>query len=388
MSGACRHDPICAAVELEGVTDWSRLVVPAVAELEPLDIEQTAADVALLATHENGLKLDWNENLFGPLPGVREAVRDELESVWLYPIGPYHAFRADVARVLETTPERIAPGHGTQALIGTVASTFLRPGDRVVLPEVTFYLYAQVSAARGAILHRVPMRDLRIDLDAIADTAHEVDARLVWICDPNNPTGLRLDPAEWTMFLDSLPPHCVVVADEAYVDYLPPASRAPRIAEVEGGRPLVVLRSFSKFYALAGLRLGYAVADEALVARFAVVEEPFNVNCAALAAGRASVLAIDAAERRRQEVAEARSALADGFREAGAEPYPSETNFVLARIHGDDELVAAELARRGILVRPGSELGLERHIRVAVAPAHLVERITAELRAALTTVGG
>ena len=273
------------------MTDWSRLVVPAVSGLEPLDVEQTVTDVVTLRTHEDGLKLDWNENLFGPLPGVREAVNDALETVWQYPIAPYDEFRTEVARAVGITPARIAPAHGTQALIGTVASAFLRPGDAVVLPEVTFYLYAQVSAARGASLHRVPMRELRIDLDGVARTAHEVGARLVWICDPNNPTGLRLDPEEWSEFLNSLPAGCVVVADEAYVDYLPLEGRAPRVAEIEAGRALVVLRSFSKFFGLAGLRLGYAVADPALVAHLAVVEEPFNVNCAALAEGVASLLA-------------------------------------------------------------------------------------------------
>jgi histidinol-phosphate aminotransferase len=372
---------------LSRVTDWSRLVVPAVSALEPLDVEQSVTDVVTLRTHEDGLKLDWNENLFGPLPGVREAVSDALETVWMYPIAPYDEFRTEVARAVGTTPGRIAPAHGTQALIGTVASTFLRPGDAVVLPEMTFYLYAQVSAARGASLHRVPMRELQIDLDAIARTAHEVGARLVWICDPNNPTGLRLDPEEWSAFLDSLPADCVVVADEAYVDYLPLEGRAPRIAEVESGRPLVVLRSFSKFFGLAGLRLGYAVADPALVAHLAVVEEPFNVNCAALAAGVASLRATEAA-RRREEIIEAREALADALRAAGAEPYPSETNFVLARIDGDDRLVADELARRGILVRPGWELGLAGHLRVAVGPSHLGDRVAADLRAALAAVQG
>jgi len=380
------HDLPRVAVELSRVTDWSRLVVPAVSALEPLDVEQTVTDVVTLRTHEDGLKLDWNENLFGPLPGVREAVNDALETVWQYPIVPYDEFRAEVARAVGTTPERIAPGHGTQALIGTVASTFLRPGDAVVLPEFTFYLYAQVSAARGASLHRVPMRELRIDLDGAARRAHQVGARLVWICDPNNPTGLRLDPEEWSAFLDSLPSDCVVVADEAYVDYLPLEGRAPRVAEVESGQPLVVLRSFSKFFGLAGLRLGYAVADEALVGHLAVVEEPFNVNCAALAAGVASLRATEAAARRREEITEARDTLAEALRAAGADPYPSETNFVLARIDGDDRLVAAELARRGILVRPGSELGLARHLRVAVGPSHLGDRITADLRAALAAV--
>ena len=364
------------------MTDWSRIVVPGLAELEPLDIERTVSDVLLLEARSEGMKLDWNESSFGPLPGVGEAIKEELESAWMYPIAPYHHFRADVARFLWTTQGRIAPGHGTQALIGTVASTFLRPGDRVVVPEVTFYLYAQVSAARGAIVHHVPMRDLHIDLPTVADTAREVGARLVWICDPNNPTGIALERPEWDDFLAALPPRCVVVADEAYVDYLPPERRLPRVADVESGRPVVVLRSFSKFYGLAGLRLGYSVADEALVACFNIVEEPFNVNCLALAAGRASLRATEAAGRRRREVADARDALARALLDVGGEPLPSETNFVLVPVDVDDSLLCERLAARGILVRAGSELGLPRHVRITVGEASQMQRVASEMREA------
>ena len=367
------------------MTDWRSLVVPALAELEPLDIDATASEAMALADHADGLKLDWNENLFGPLPGVREAVEDALGSIWLYPIAPYHGFRADVAGYVGTTPGRIAPGHGTQGLIGTIASTFLRPGDNVVLPEVTFYLYAQVSEARGASVHRVPMRDFHIDLPAVAAVAGRHDARLVWVCDPNNPTGLTLGVDEWDAFLHELPPRCVVVADEAYVDFVAPEDRIQRLADVESGRPVVVLRSFSKFFGLAGLRLGYAIADEQLVGRFAVVEEPFNVNCAALAAGRASLRAAEAAAARREEAREARATLVAGLRGIGLDPYPSETNFVLAAIDADDEAVTRELASAGVLVRAGSELGLPGYLRITVGPSQAAGRVASQLAAALAS---
>ena len=368
------------------MADWSSLVVPGVRELEPFDVDGTVAQVRALRDHEQGAKLDWNENLFGPLPGVLDAVRDELPNAALYPIEAYDDFRREVGRFVGTPPARIVPGHGTQALIGTLASAFLRPGDRVVQPAATFYLYELVSVARGARVHRVPMQGQSLDLEALAAAAGEVEARIVWICDPNNPTGTALQQAEWDEFLTALPEGCIVVADEAYADYLEPERRIGRERDVEAGRPVVVLRSFSKFYGLAGLRLGYAVVDEALAAYLSVVEEPCNVNCAALAAGMASLRATEAATERRREVAEARTLLERELREAGAEPYPSEASFVLARVDGDDELLAREVARGGVLVRSGSEIGLPGHIRVTVGPPPLMELAGRELRRALTAI--
>jgi histidinol-phosphate aminotransferase len=361
------------------VSDWSNLVVPALTELGPAD----AGGISEIK-ERHGLdeivKLHWNENLFGPLPGVAEAVREELANAWMYPEEAYDAFRKDVAARVGTSPARIVPGHGVQALIGSLASALLRPGDSVVVPALTYYLYGQYCAVRGATVHRVPMQDLRIDLGALAETARRTGARIVWVCDPNNPTGTVLDPDEWVAFLEALPEDCVAVVDEAYRDYLPPERQPRREPEVESGRPLVVLRSFSKFFGLAGLRLGYAVVDEALASYLALVEEQFNVNCAAIAAGRASLCAATAADERRREVSDARDVLVRGLREAGLEPLPSQTNFVLARLDGDDEALAEGLAARGILIRPGTDFGLPASVRITVGPATLMERVTAEAR--------
>jgi histidinol-phosphate aminotransferase len=361
------------------MTDWSSLVVPAPPEFDPFDIGGVA-EVKARHGLEEAVKLHWNENLFGPLPGVLEAVRAELENVWMYPEEAYEGFRADVAASLGTTSSRIVPGHGTQALIGTLATTFLRPGDHVVVPALTYYLYGRACEARGAAVHRVPMRELRIDLDALVETARRTDAKIVWLCDPNNPTGAVLDESEWTAFLDALPGGCVAVVDEAYVDFLPPERRVPRLPEVEAGRPLVLLRSFSKFFGLAGLRLGYAVVEEPLASYLALVEEPYNVNCAALAAGRACLRAGDRAEARRLEVAEAREVLARGLREAGLEPLPSEANFVMARVDVDDTALAEGLAERALLIRPGTDYGLPGYVRITVGPASLMSRLAAAMR--------
>lgn len=359
-------------------------MAPGVRALEPLDVESTVEQVRVLGAHEQSTKLDWNENPFGPLPGVLDALGDELANVSRYPIEAYDDFRADAARSLGVPSGCIVPGHGTQGLIGTVATTLLQPGDAVVQPAVTFYLYGMVSVARGAIVHEAPMGARGIDLEALVAKALAVDAKLVWVCDPNNPTGTALERREWEAFLDALPERCVVVADEAYADFLPADRRLGRERDVVDGKPLVVLRSFSKFFGLAGLRLGCAIADEALAGYLRVVDEPFNVNCVALAAGRASLRAGDEVRaRRRREVADAREYLAEALVAVGAEPYPSEVSFVLVRVDADDVLLTRQLLDAGILVRSGSELGLPGHIRVTVAPPSVTDRLAAELGRAL-----
>jgi histidinol-phosphate aminotransferase len=373
---------------LSRVTDWSTLVVPELARLDPVALGETLADVQARHGLDEVVKLNWNENLFGPLPGVVAAVHDELQNLSLYPEQVNTAFCEEVARYVGTEPGRIVPGHGTLALIGSLATAFLRPGDHAVVPALTYGLYAQLSAVRGATIERVPLRDLGLDLDAMAGVARETNAKIVWICDPNNPTGSTLGREDWESFLDELPNGCVAVVDEAYVDFVPVVQRTRRELDVENGRPVVVLRTFSKFFGIAGLRLGYAIVDEALASYLDMVDEPFNVNGAGLAAGRACLRAGDAAERRRSEVADARETLAQGLREAGAEPQPSAANFVLARVDVDDEALAAGLAARGLLIRPGSDFGMPGYVRITVGPAPLMRRLTRELDEVRATLRG
>jgi histidinol-phosphate aminotransferase len=332
------------------VTDWASLVRPGLHGIEPYHPGPSTAGL---------VRLNRNEDLFELFPEWREAVARELDNVWMYPEESYSEFREVVAASIGTTPERIVPAHGTQALIGTIATLLVDPGDAVVVPQPSYGLYAQASATRGAVVHRVPLRDLRIDFEALGVTVRETGARLVWVCDPNNPTGSFARTDEWRAFLDALPETCVVVADEAYGDYVDPELRLGRERDVEAGRPVMVLRTLSKLFGLAGLRLGYGVVDPELARFLNVVQEPFNVNRAALAAGTACVRRPDLVEQRRQAVAAARDVLRERLVEAGADPMPSQSNFVLTRVGEDDAPVVRALETEdGLLVRPGTEYGL------------------------------
>jgi histidinol-phosphate aminotransferase len=362
------------------MTDWARIVRPSLQGLSAYHPGPSVDELRRRYGVDEVVRLNRNEDLFDPFPGAREAAAAELDHVWMYPEESYSDFREAAAAWIGSTPDRIVPAHGTQALIGTLAGLLLDPGDAVVVPQPSYGLYAQACAARGAIVHRVQLRDLRIELEALAASARENAARIVWVCDPNNPTGSLAQPDEWQTFLDALPDGCVVVADEAYADYVDPALRIGRERDVEAGRPLVVLRTMSKLYGLAGLRLGYAVVDPELAHYLNVVQEPFNVNRAALAAGTACLRRPDLIEERRRTVAAARELLCARLLEVGAEPLPSQTNFVLVRVGGDDAALAQTLAEEeGLLVRTGNEYGLDGYVRITVGPKPLMERVAAAI---------
>jgi histidinol-phosphate aminotransferase len=359
---------------------WEHLLRPPLREIgayepgEPLD--------ELMARH--GLstvdKLNWNEGLWGPLPGVLDATAAALDQTWAYPEHAFNALREAIAADTGAAPDQVLPGHGIQALILTLVNAFVSPGDTVVVPAPTYGLYAQACRVAGARVERVGSPELRLDLEAIAAAVRTTGAKLVWICDPNNPTGLRLGAGEWRAFLDAVGPDCVVVADEAYMDYVAPADRVRREDDVADGRRVVVLRTFSKIFGLAGLRLGYLLADPDLVRYLNSVQEPFNVNRAALAAGVASLGRAPEVAERRDLAARARERLGRALVAGGMAPVPSSANFVLVELGGADDVELAEaLVRRGVLIRPGSELGLPGWTRITVAPDDVMDRAAAAL---------
>jgi histidinol-phosphate aminotransferase len=273
----------------------------------------------------------------------------------------------------------VIPAHGAQALITSLASVFIGEGTQVVVPELTYGLYAQVSAAAGATITRVEPDGLDVDLDGIAAAAQRVAARVVWICDPNNPTGTLISQVRWSAFLAELPQETTVIADEAYIDFADPELRSDRTRDVLADRPVIVVRSFSKIFGLAGLRLGYAIADPAVARLLDVVQEPFNVNRVALAAGIASLSDPGFVTRRREEVAAARAVLELELSGAGIRVFPSQANFSLIELGRDEAPICLALLRRGVLIRPGTSFGLPGFARITIAPEATMRRAAHEL---------
>jgi histidinol-phosphate aminotransferase len=368
------------------VSDWTRLIRPQLLDVGPyvpgpsLDELKTELGLAEVA------KLNWNEGLFGPLPGVLDAAAAELDHAWEYPEHAYLELRRAIGAEIGVAADWILPGHGIQTLILTLAAVFLSPGERVVVSDPTYAMYAQASRAAGAVVQRVDSPELHLDLERMADAARRTRARMVWVCDPNNPTGSLLEADEWRAFIRALPEDCVVAADEAYMDFVAPDARLRREDDIAAGRPVIVLRTFSKIFGLAGLRLGYAVATPGLIPYLQSVQEPFNVNRPALVAGLASLGRPNEVAERRVATARARERLADGLADAGMEPLPSAANFVLVRHGAEDAELGEGLLRRGIVIRSGAELGLPGWARITVGPEPLMDRVATALPAVLAEV--
>jgi histidinol-phosphate aminotransferase len=343
------------------------LVRPALIGTEPYDPGLSMAQLADRYGADALVKLNWNEDLFGPLPGVLDAVAAELATnVAFYPEQAFGDFREAVAAQAGCQPGQVVPGHGIQALVMSTVGVFVALGDRVVIPKPTYGLYRQVCQAAGANLDIVPTVDLRFDLDQMLARAQ--GAKLLFVCDPNNPTGDRLTADEWRYVRENLPAGCVAVVDEAYADYIDPAERINRVADIDAGHRVVVLRTFSKLYGIAGLRLGYGIVPEAMVPYYDAVQEPFNLNRAALSAGLACLAIPEVVEERRRLVASVRDAFAARLADHGIATHPSASNFVLVHVSVDDQELCGAVARHGYMLRPGHEFGMPGYVRVTVAP--------------------
>ena len=366
------------------MTAWEELLRPAVVQVGQYRPGVSGAEIKARYGLREVVRLNWNENLEGALPGVLEQTAAALQGSWAYPEESYDEFREAVAGWTGAAPEQVLPGHGIQALTLSLVNAFITPGDRVVIPRPTYGLYAQTCAVAGAEIDRVECGpSLALDLERIAAVASERRAKLAWVCDPNNPTGLRLQASDWRRFLDALPDGCVAVVDEAYFDYIEPEERIDRLADLRDGRPIVILRTFSKIFGLAGLRLGYALVDAQLAQFLQSVQEPFNVNRAALTAGLASLERTELLPARRERAAQARASLIGPLREAGIRCLDSDANFVLIELGADDQEVGETLARDGLLLRPGSEFGLPGFARVTLGPEALMETVARRLLVAL-----
>jgi len=280
------------------------------------------------------------------------------------------------------SPEALIFGNGSNEIIELVVRTFLRPRDEAVMADQAFVVYRLVVQAAGGTPRVVPLRDFTHDLAAIAD-AITPRTRLVFLANPNNPTGTIYRRRAWEAFLRAVPRDVVVVADDAYADYVDDPEYPDSIRERDDGRvPVVTLRTFSKLYGLAGLRVGYGVAPAPVIDALGRIRQPFNVNALALTGALA---ALDDEEHVRRTLAVNREGMAyltEAFRELGLAYAPSAANFILVRVGAAARIYEA-LLRRGVIVRPMDVYGFPEHLRVTVGLREENRRFVAALGAIL-----
>lgn len=342
--------------------DWDALIRADVKPLVPYAPGLRASEVRERSGAEEIRKLSSNENPYGPTPSAIDAMRAVLPRLNRYPDGAARALRARLATHLGVEERFVVVGNGSNELIRLIAEATLAPSDEVVFAWPSFVVYPMATQLMGATAVEVPLSAGDVhDLEAMRAAITE-RTKIVFLCNPNNPTGTIYGTQAFERFLAEVPDNVVVVVDEAYYEYVTASDYPNGLDYFDGSRPLVVLRTFSKIYSLAGLRVGYGVMPEPMVEAVNKVRDPFNVNTVAQVAAYYSLEDAAEIERRRAQNAAERARLCEALTRLDVPWSHSETNFVYVTTDRSKELFDA-LLEHGIIVR---DFGTSPALRVGI----------------------
>ncbi len=313
---------------------------------------------------KGSIKLASNENPLGPSPKAVEALRGALSGLNRYPDGSCYYLKEKLSSRLGVSPDELIFGNGSNEMIELVIRAFLRPGDEAVMGAPSFAVYPIAVKAGGGVSVAVPLKEMRHDLVAMAAKVTE-KTRTVFIANPNNPTGTMVTDEEVASFMSSIPEDVIVCMDEAYFEYVRSGGYPDTLSYIKAGRPVLLLRTFSKIYGLAGLRVGYGVAPREIIGYMNRVRQPFNVNSLAQVAALAALDDDEHVQKSRELNAAGLDFLLKGVRALGLECVETEANFFLIKV-GDGRGVYDALLKKGVIVRPMASYDMPEYIRVTV----------------------
>ena len=343
---------------------------PPIRDLVPYEPGKPVEEVQRELGLARVVKLASNEGPFGPFPEALEAIARSAPELNRYPDGGAYRLRAALAQHHDLRFDEVAVGAGSDGLVDGLSQIALDPGDEIVCGWPSFPSYVIGARKLGAVPRMVPLRDDRYDLEAMLG-AITPRTKLVYVCHPNNPTGTMNSRAELDAYFEGVPDHVLNVLDQAYFEYIDDPDYADGIAEyLKAGHRVVVLRTFSKLFGLAGVRVGYALAAPAVVTALGKVRRAFDITTPAQEAALASLDDRQEVERRRLENAAQRPELERILREHGLEPAgPAVANFLYCDIGEDSRPLFEQLLREGVIVRPTHGFGGPTAIRVTVGTA-------------------
>jgi histidinol-phosphate aminotransferase len=343
---------------------------PAVRDIVPYEPGKPVEEVQRELGLDRVVKLASNEGPFGPFPAALKMLARGLPELNRYPDGGCYRLRAALAERHDVRFEEVALGAGADGVIDCLAQVALGPGDELVVGWPSFPSPVIDALKLGALARQIPLRDWRYDLDAMLEAVN-TRTKLVYVCHPNNPTSTSNTRAELDDFFERVPDHVLTVLDQAYFEYVDDPDYPDGVEEyLKQGARVVVLRTFSKIYGLAGLRVGYGIAPAAVATAIGKVRRAFDVNQQAQDAALASMDDADEVERRRGANAEQRPKIEIALREHGFEPAgPAVGNFVFAEVGDDSRPLFELLLREGVIVRPTHGFGAPGAIRVTVGTA-------------------
>lgn len=357
---------------------------PALEKIKPYEPGKPVEEVERELGIKDALKLASNENPLGPSPLALQALATALPRVSFYPDGACFNLRRALARHLEVEEDQLIIGNGSDELLKIIAETFLNPGEEAIICPPTFSEYAFVTQLLGGECRYIPCReDFSYDLDAVVG-ATTPRTRLIFLANPNNPTGTIFTAAELEGLLEKLPGDVLLVLDEAYYEYVGSQHYPDSLAHVRQGRAnLIVLRTFSKIYGLAGLRVGYGIGQESLIRQLHRAREPFNVNLlgqvAAVAALEDSAHLAGSRATNRQ----GKDYLYQSFTEIGLTFTPTEANFIWVQVPGSSREIFHQLLWQGVIVRTGDIFGYDDHLRITIGTPEQNARLVEVLKTVL-----
>lgn len=299
----------------------------------------------------NVIKLASNENPFGCSPKVKQAIAEGLSEINLYPDGNATLLRESLARHYGLDPEQFVFGAGSNEIISFIAQLFLNPGDESIYPMPSFVWYNTAVRAVGAVPVKIPLRDYTTDLDAIKSSITE-KTKIIWICNPNNPTGTIITDKQQEEFLDSVPRNVVVVLDEAYYEYAKGEGFPESVPLLNKYPNIIVLRTFSKAYGLAALRVGYGITSPEIVSYLNRIRPPFNVNTLAQKAAVAALEDQSFVSYAVSETKKGRLTLYEAFEKLGLKYIKSYTNFIWVETSYQSGEIFQKLLKKGVIIRP------------------------------------
>jgi len=311
------------------------------------------------------VKLASNENPLGISNLVRETILKECENINRYPDGSSYSLKQELCQRLNITEDMILFGNGSDGLLKVIGESFLNNDSNVIIPYPTFVEYSFVAYLMGSQLIRVWMNNYHQDLKAIVEAVNS-KTRLIFLTSPHNPAGTIFTEEEFTDFLELIPDNVIIIMDQAYFEYVQNDFYPEIIKYIKKGYPIISLRTFSKAYGLAGLRLGYAIANREIIDLLTVVRDPFNVNHLAEVAGKAALKDTEFLSRTIQINEEGKKYLYSELEKRGLTYVPTEANFILINFNRDSMDVFKELMKMGVIVRPGKPLGYPEHIRLTI----------------------
>lgn len=355
---------------------------PSIAGLSPYQPGKPIDELARELGITDIIKLASNENPRGPGERVREALRGVFDGLSLYPDGAGFRLKKAIADKLGVNAALVTLGNGSNDVLELAARVVLEPGSEAIVSEHAFVVYRLATVAAGATLVTVPAKNFGADLDAFL-AAITAKTRIIFIANPNNPTGTWVKRDALIEFLDAVPAHVWVVLDEAYTEYVELPDFPNGLTLTAQYPNLIVTRTFSKIYGLASLRVGYAVSSPQFADLLNRIRMPFNVNSMALAAAEAALSDDEYVLRSRELNRTGMAMLVQGLAELGLAVIPSAGNFIAVDVGREARPVYDALLREGVIVRPIAEYGLPRHLRITIGLPAQNQRLLDSLRRVL-----